>query len=48
MPLLREVVQRTTAAVDTDPTLVRQQGVFHLGKRELRHPYPLRERIQGP
>ncbi|MCC6504902.1 MAG: hypothetical protein IT475_05580 [Aquimonas sp.] len=48
MPLLREVVQRTTAAVDTDPTLVRRQGVIPVGKRDLRHPYPLRERIQGP
>lgn len=47
MPLLREVVQRTTAAMDTDPTLVRQPGVIHVGKRDLRHSYPLRERIQG-
>ncbi|MBK9494739.1 MAG: hypothetical protein IPO08_09380 [Xanthomonadales bacterium] len=48
MPLLREVVQRTNAAVDTDPTLVRQQSVIDVDKRDLRHPYPLRERIQGP
>lgn len=48
MPLLREVVQRTKAAVDTDPILVRQQGVIDVGKRDLRDPYPFRERIQGP
>ena len=48
MPLLREAVQRTTAAMDTDPMLVRQQGVIYIGKRDLGHPYPFRERIQGP
>jgi hypothetical protein len=48
MPLLRERVLRNTAATETNSTLMRHLPMFHVGKRDLGHPHPFRERIQGP